>query len=140
MIRSLLIVLFVLITAQAEAETLRTTVRTTTTLSDKDITSATLSQLLQTMLSFDNQSMRFKGEIFSAWDDNFIFFTDEGKKLRISLDDGCTTRKKAQNCPDMDASTGCTAELTIDLKVTVNEYLGGSVHIDGVGYDVTFLK
>ena len=136
LMRTFIITLLMLFTGPVVADTLNTTVRTTTTISEDDINSATLSQLLLSMLSFDNKSMRFKGELFTTWSDNYILVTDEGIEFIVSLDDGRATRTKAQSCPDSEASTGCTAELMVDLKVSLSVM---GVRIDAIGYEVTFL-
>lgn len=134
---------FVIATAAASdlcAQTVTTTVDTTTVISDAEINSATLSQLVSAIKSFDGKVLNVEGQLYwgSGLDDTWHLTTDDGLIAEIELDDGRSVTQEAKKCTGnyRDQEGGCSVSLNVEMDIDC--LYSYCFFIKGVGFDVVF--
>ena len=137
---------FLFLVSSANAQTLTSSVETTTI----DIPEANLSQLFGAINHFHRKEVEMSGVLFStAADDLYHFYIDENLTLMIDLDDGRKVSAQASKCDDeihpimaningtpIPSDKGCEVTMTVqvDVDISVN-----TIWLKGTGFDVVFL-
>ncbi|MBS0126525.1 hypothetical protein [Thetidibacter halocola] len=121
---------------------LTTTVETTVTISEEDMTTATFAQLVRAIRSFDGSTLNVSGQMYSnpILEDEFTVVVEDGLSFEIKLDDGRQVTQRARQCPSAysrRASAGCQVTLDIELDVSTDGY-PEFVRFSGVGFNVNF--
>ena len=123
------------------AQQLTTTVETTVTVSEEDITTATFAQLVRAIRSFDGRILNVAGQMYSDTIlDEFSLVTEDGLSFKIELDDGRQVTHRARQCPSVyssDENPGCQVTLDIELDLVLEGY-PEYVLFGGVGFNVDF--
>lgn len=124
------------------AQSITTTVETTTISTDANVNAASFIQLVSAIKSFNGQEIRVDGELYSneILEDEFTIRLQNNLIFEIALDDGRSVTKKALNCPSVfssfDGKKGCPVSLTIELAL--GDMYDSYFSLGGVGYDVEF--
>ena len=136
-------VLFLLfLVTSVNAQTLTTTVETTSISTDGDLNDASFLQLVSAIKSFNGKEIRLEGQLYSneILEDEFTVVTANETRFEISLDDGRSVSKKARSCPSVftsfDGKKGCPVAITIELSL--GESYDSYFSLGGVGFDVEF--
>ena len=114
---------------------IKTTVKTTSVISEDKINAATLGQLVQALQSFHGKTIKVSGWIGSDYAPPYDLWTSDGVYVNLKLDDGRGTTKRAKTC---NSDSPCRVTMDLDISIGNNYDFScmDELCIGAVGYNV----